>query len=96
MVKQRGAQTFLKILTICLCLGSLAILSIFNVGSMPLILEAVTENDAFDQSESDDEFAITATLGEMAAGLIFLNSRTSNLDFPALRLAPDSPPPKYA
>jgi len=98
MAKQRSSQISLTTLILCLCLGSLAILPVINVVGTPAleIFGAVTESNPLDQAELDDEFAIVAIAGMTFSGLIFLKTRTTNLDFLAIRLLPDSPPPKHA
>jgi hypothetical protein len=99
MAKQHSSQISLTFLILCLCLGSLAILAVINVTGTPVfgIFEATSENSSLlDHAEYDNEFVIAIIAGVIYAGLIFSKSRPMSLDFPSLRLSPDSPPPKYS
>jgi hypothetical protein len=84
---------------LCLCLGSLVILPLFNVvgQSIPEISSLDPRDyNLLDQVESDEEFYIVIIIGTIIADLLLLKSRPINLDFHTACLSPVSPPPKHS
>jgi hypothetical protein len=99
MIKRRIFQISLPTLITCLFLGSLIILPMVNVSSLPAleIFEADPENqNPFAQAELDDEIRFVTLVGVTIAGLFFSKSRSTDLDFQTACVSPGFPPPKYA
>jgi len=98
MAKKHRPQVSLSILILCLCLGSLAILPVMNVGGTPAleVIEVASENSSsIDHAEFDNEFVAATMAGLTFSTVFFSKSRPTNLDFETVRLSTDSPPPKY-
>jgi hypothetical protein len=85
-------------LILCLCLGSVAILSFIQASpSAPEISGIDAENyNLFDHAEFDDDFFVISIVGAAIAEQNFSKSRSTNLDFQSASLSPVSPPPKHA
>ena len=98
MVRLRNSQASLVILILCLCLGSLVSLPIFNAVGLPVveIFEVNSENfSLFNQAEFDEGFILTI-VGATIAGLVFPKLKSMNLVFQTAFLLPHFPPPRRA
>ncbi len=97
MVKLCNFQVSLVTLILCLCLGSLVSLPIFNVVGIPAIeiSEVNSENFNFiNQAEFDEEYSILTIVSATIAGLVFSKYKPINLNFQTVCLLPHFPPPK--
>lgn len=98
MVRLRNSQASLVTLILCLCLGSLVSLPIFNAVGLPAveIFEVNSENfNLFNQAEFDEGFILTV-IGATIAGLVFPELKSLNLVFQTAFLSPHFPPPRHA
>jgi hypothetical protein len=96
---QRNSGISLAILVICLCLGSLIVVSTIN--SVSLSTQEISEPGAEDnspsfQTEFGEEFLFEVIVGAIIAPLLFSKFGPINLGFQAVSFVPVSPPPKYA
>jgi len=85
-------------LILCLCLGGMVILPILNAIDISVleISEVGPEgNQPSNPIESDDEVFIVTIVAAALAVLFFSKSRSLNLDFQTVYLAPLFPPPKH-
>jgi hypothetical protein len=99
MSKQRSSPTFLTTLILCLCLGSLVILSVPNIVGLSMmdVSEIDLENySQFDQADLDDDISIGRTVSATIDGLVYLKTRVLNLDIPTSCLSLESPPPEHS
>ncbi len=86
----------LATLIICLCLGSLFMLSFVQVSPFASGTSGIEmENyNLFDNADFDDDFLLLSIVGAALAELSFSKSRTTNLAFQSTSFLPVSPPPK--
>lgn len=97
MVIQRGSIISLAILVICLCIGSLTILPIFNITDLATLTvsHGVLENhDLFEQGEFEEEYFLVRNIGATIAGLVSSKPSAKNLVDQLVHVEAVSPPPK--
>jgi hypothetical protein len=92
MIKQLCFRITLATFALCLCLGSQAVLPIFNVDGVPLL--NVAEID-FEQTEFEEDF-LTTIIAEKNIDRMFSKPRHMNLEFQASCVVPVFSPPKHA
>ena len=97
MVKLRNSQVSLVTLILCLCLGSLVSLPIFNAVGLPAIEISEVNTETFNllnQAEFDEDLFIITSVSATIAGLDFSKPKPINLVFQTISLSPHFPPPK--
>ena len=97
MVIQRGSIISLATLVICLCVGSLIILPIFNITNLAVLVisQDVFENhDLFEQGEFEEEYFLLRNTSVTIAGLASSKPSAKNLGDQLVRVESVSPPPK--
>jgi hypothetical protein len=98
MVKLHSSEISLLSLILCLCLGSLVSLPIFNAVGAPAIEISEVNPESFNlfnQAEFDEEFSILTIVSATTAGLVFSKLKPINLAFQTIYLLPHFPPPKH-
>ena len=93
MDKQHSFQILLAFLSLCICVGSLAILPVTNFVGLSVL--EVPEID-FDQAEFEEDFFIATIAVISIVGLLFTKAGVMNLDFQPISLSPNYPPPKHS
>lgn len=94
MIEHNISRTSFATLVICLCLGSLISLSVANTFDLSGV--DFGDHHLLDQAEFDDDSFVVNDVGAKNAGVIFLKSSATNLNFQSASLSPIAPPPKHS